>query len=130
MSPAGQKISLFHSAGSIGMKRPTGFSLDRFFIMGISMFQSAPNWRRKKYTIDFRFKSSIFIAIEMPIICAINESEIFVTIKSSQKIDAAKLCRYIHGTSLLFVSTAERGAVSLETALAFFVGSAEKEVSA
>ena len=43
-----------------------------------------------------------------------------MTLKSLLTFDAAKLCRYISGTSLLFVSTAERGAVSLEAALAFF----------
>jgi hypothetical protein len=53
-----------------------------------------------------------------------------IKIKSSEKVDAAKLCRYVSSTSLLFVSTAERGAVSLEAALAFFVGLLEKEVSA
>jgi len=50
---AGQIISPFLSAGSIGMKRPTGFSPDRVSIMGISMFQSAPNWRPQNI-IDFR----------------------------------------------------------------------------
>jgi len=34
-------------------------------------------------------------------------------------VDAAQACRYINGTSLLSVSTAERGAVSSEAALAF-----------
>jgi hypothetical protein len=37
-------------------------------------------------------------------------------------IDASKLRRYSTGTSLLSVSTAERGADSSETALAFFMG--------
>ena len=53
-----------------------------------------------------------------------------MTLKSLLTFDAAKLCRYISGTSLLFVSTAERGAVSLEAALAFFTHMAEEEVSA
>jgi len=58
------------------------------------------------------------------------EGEIFVPFNSSLTFDAAKLCRYVDGTSLLFVSTAERGAVSSETALAFFTGPVEKEVPA
>jgi hypothetical protein len=37
-------------------------------------------------------------------------------------VDAAKACRYINGTSLLSVSTAERGAVSSGAALAFSMG--------
>ena len=53
-----------------------------------------------------------------------------MTIKTSEKVDAAELCRYGSGTSLLFVSTAERGAASLEVALAFFTGPAEKGGSA
>jgi len=45
-------------------------------------------------------------------------------------IDRAETRRYIAGTSLLFVSTAGRGAVSSEAALAFFTGRASREVAA
>ena len=37
-------------------------------------------------------------------------------------VDPVASCRYIKGTSLLSVSTAERGADSSEAALAFFMG--------
>jgi len=45
-------------------------------------------------------------------------------------VDAAKLCHYCNGTSLLFVSTAERGAASLEAAPALLKGRAEMPVRA
>ena len=51
-------------------------------------------------------------------------------IESPEKVDAVGLCRYVDGTSLLFVSTAERGAASSEAALAFFTGPAAKGVPA
>ena len=54
----------------------------------------------------------------------------FVAIQSSRRFDAGKLSRYLDGTSLLFVSTTERGAASLQAALAFFPGLAEREASA
>ena len=54
----------------------------------------------------------------------------FVAIQSPQTVDVVKWCRYLAGTSLLFVSTAERGAASSEAALAFFIGPAEMEVLA
>jgi hypothetical protein len=45
-------------------------------------------------------------------------------------IDRAETRRYITGTSLLFVSTAGRGAASSEAALAFFTGRMDQEVAA
>lgn len=57
-------------------------------------------------------------------------SKILFSIRVKAAVDGADLCHYIARTSLLFVSTAERGAACLQAALAFFMGSAETEDSA
>lgn len=46
------------------------------------------------------------------------------------RFDGGKSSRYLDGTSLLFVSTAERGATSSAAALAFFIGLDEKKAFA